>query len=88
MDIEPLHLIVPSRMGEDGQAFVRAHGLNAERLSELRRGATVLPTGLVKIRHRCQHLTADHRCAIYNDRPAICRNFDCSTRVDCECRRG
>jgi uncharacterized protein len=29
----------------------------------------------------CKHLTAENRCGIYDDRPAICRQY---TTVDCE----
>lgn len=30
---------------------------------------------------RCQYLMADHRCAIYHDRPKICREY---TTAECE----
>ena len=29
----------------------------------------------VRIEHRCQHLTDEGRCAIYEDRPQVCRDF-------------
>jgi Fe-S-cluster containining protein len=30
-------------------------------------------------RRACRHLTAELGCAIYADRPAVCRGFDCRT---------
>jgi Fe-S-cluster containining protein len=83
MDIDPMHLLFPERMSPDGQAFLAAHGLDTFSLAALRDGAEDRGNGLVRITHRCQHLTADLRCDIYATRPAICRAFDCTTRVDC-----
>jgi len=31
--------------------------------------------------YRCHHLTADHRCGIYETRPTTCRRFDCGWRI-------
>lgn len=59
-----------------------AHGLSSATLSSLRYGATELPNGRVRILHRCQQLTPDNGCGIYETRPKICREFDCATRQD------
>ncbi len=83
MDIAPEHLLFPWRMAGDGLAFVRAHGLDDTTLGSLRRGARQLANGLVRIQHRCQHLTPNNLCAIYADRPAICRAYICEARPDC-----
>ena len=32
----------------------------------------------------CMFLTRDNRCAIYNDRPNVCREFDCRRKRDPE----
>lgn len=88
LDIDPLDLLFPERMNSDGRAFLDAHGLDFVMLDALRSGAELRPNGQVRIKHRCQHLLDNGRCDIYATRPKICRAFDCSTRVDCECRRG
>lgn len=36
---------------------------------------------------RCEHLQADHRCAIYSDRPLICRVDDLADLLDPELPR-
>lgn len=69
-------------MDEDGQEFLAVRGLGHATLSSLRYGAIPLPNGRVRLLHRCQQLTADHRCGIYETRPKICREFDCATRED------
>lgn len=79
------HLIFPERMPVSGQEFVKAHGLDDATLAELRAGAIDHGGGLVKVFHRCQHLQDDGRCAIYDRRPTICRQFDCRLRQDCAC---
>lgn len=34
---------------------------------------------------RCPHLTEDLRCAIYEDRPTVCRTFDCRNKCSIWC---
>lgn len=85
MDITLEHLLHPERMGPDGQEFVEAHGLKWTTLHELQEGIDDLGNGLVKIQHKCQHLTDDGKCDIYATRPKICREFDCARRDDCDC---
>lgn len=85
--IAPIDLIFPERMSVDGLAFVHAHGINITRLADLRDLLqTSIPvndgSGWVTVYHRCQNLTQDNRCAIYDMRPTICRDFDCSQRAD------
>ena len=85
-DIDIAHLIFPERMAPDGREFLAAHGIDSVPLGMLRAGALDLDEvseGTVKIRHRCQQLTDDGLCGIYEQRPAICRSFDCALRDDC-----
>ena len=82
LTIDPMHLLFPAQLSEDGLEFVRAHGLDFVPLGRLRDGAVAQPNGWVKILHRCRQLTPDNRCQIYAKRPKICREFDCSTRND------
>jgi Fe-S-cluster containining protein len=86
-DINPLHLIRPDLMDERGREFMEAIGISHLPLYVLRLGAEVMPDGQVKIKHRCLQLLPNGACGIYETRPAICRDFDCSTRTDCECRK-
>jgi Fe-S-cluster containining protein len=37
----------------------------------------------VKLLHRCERLTEEGLCSIYDTRPRACREYDCSTREDC-----
>lgn len=89
MDISVMDLIFPERLQPEGREFFNAHGLDSLTVTErdllIARG-TDMGAGVVKIRHRCAQLTDAGRCAIYADRPAICRNFDCAARHDCACR--
>lgn len=32
---------------------------------------------LARVDGRCVHQTADYACEIYEDRPSLCRQFDC-----------
>lgn len=86
--IRPEHLVFPERMSPEGQEFVRVRGLDKSSLGALRAFAEAMPDGQVKIRHRCQHLTAEGQCDIYSHRPSLCRSFDCATRHDCACHHG
>jgi Fe-S-cluster containining protein len=83
LDIRLEHLVFPERMSSEGRAFVAAHGLSCVPLGELVAGALDLGDGVVKIRHRCQQLRPDGLCGVYEQRPAICREFNCATRTDC-----
>ena len=33
--------------------------------------------------HRCAHLLPNNACEVYEDRPVLCRKFDCAQRDDC-----
>ena len=81
MDIDPLDMIFPERMSDAGREFVRAHGLDDAKLIDLRQNALLLENGLVKIQHRCQQLDELGLCRIYESRPEICREYDCSKRT-------
>ena len=85
MDIALEHLIFPERMSEEGQEFVTVHGLDTKQLKTLRKDAQDMGDGIVKIKHRCKMLLDNGQCKIYNNRPLICRTFDCGTREDCAC---
>lgn len=85
MDIALEHLIFPERMSEEGQEFVEVHGLDTKQLKTLRKNAIDMGNGIVKIKHRCSKLLDSGQCSIYNQRPTICRTFDCGTREDCAC---
>lgn len=81
IDIDPLDLLFPERMSPEGQEFVRAHGLDDALLIDLRTGAKLMPNGFVKLQHRCQQLDEIGHCRIYEFRPKICREYNCSTRT-------
>ena len=80
VDLAFLHLLSP-----DGKEFVDAHGLSEETIDKLFAKAIDMGDGKVKIFHRCAQLLDNGKCAIYEHRPKICRDFDCSTRSDCAC---
>jgi len=86
LDIEYKDLIFPDGMSLDGQEFSKVHGLGNVILAELQANAMDMGNGMVKIFHRCKQLTDDGLCKIYDNRPKICKNFDCSTRSDCICK--
>lgn len=87
MDIDMLHLFFPERMSPEGRAFVEAHGISKVPLAELARLAVYQGKRIVKIRHVCDQLDlTTGLCKIYENRPLICRQFDCSTRHDCNCK--
>lgn len=72
--INTLGLIRPDiYLDADGQAFYRENELD----TLLQRNDPV------RVLHRCQHLTKDNACDIYDVRPEICRAFDCAQRDDC-----
>lgn len=83
--IDALDLLFPARMSPRGLAFVTVHGIDHLSLSELRPMLEYLSLGSIKVRHRCQHLLDDGRCAIYSQRPEVCRQFPCASRHDCAC---
>jgi Fe-S-cluster containining protein len=86
MDIDPLDLIFPERLSPEGKEFIEAHGIFEIPLRDLLSDAENLGNGMLKIRHRCDMLNDDGLCRIYETRPKICRDFDCSTRTDCACK--
>jgi Fe-S-cluster containining protein len=65
----------------DGQYFLEVHGLWGVTLEELRRMSTVLSNGQVKIRRRCNQLTEEGLCGIYERRPQLCREYRCESRA-------
>lgn len=72
--INVLGLIRPDiYLDEKGQEFYREHELD----QLLRKNDTV------RVLHRCQHLADDHSCSIYEIRPLVCKNFDCTVRDEC-----
>lgn len=81
IDIDPMLLFFPERMDEASREFVKAHGLDDARLADLRHNVIPMPDGKIKITHRCQQLDELGYCRIYEQRPAICRQYDCSTRT-------
>lgn len=81
IDIDPMLLFFPERMDDAGQEFFKAHGLDDARLADLRHNVLLMPDGKIKITHRCQQLDELGYCRIYEQRPQICRNYDCSTRT-------
>lgn len=94
MDIEPLDLLFPSRLEPEGREFVDAHGILKVPLNELMDHAVLLDNGRVKVLHRCDQLTPEGLCGIYEDRPKICRDYQCESNPACikaeilELRRG
>lgn len=84
-DLSLEELLFPERLAPEGRVFLAAHGVGRATLDELRAGMVDLGEGRVKVYHRCDQLLDDGRCAIYSRRPQACRDFDCSTRSDCEC---
>jgi len=82
LDIKLEDLIFPERMPPEGQEFCAVHGLWETSLRRLRVDATDLGSGRVKLRHRCQELTLDGHCMIYETRPTICRAFRCAQHAE------
>lgn len=81
IDIDFKCLFFPELLDDSGREFVRAHGLDDARLADLRNNAILMSDGKVKISHRCQQLDELGFCRIYEQRPQICRSYDCSTRT-------
>ena len=72
--INALGLVLPHvYLDAVGQAFYREHEL--DRLLK--------NNDIVRVHHRCQHLTDDMSCDIYDLRPQLCRDYDCSKRDEC-----
>jgi len=87
MDIDLLDLAMPERLTPEGREFVEAHGIFQVPVGELMRLAVYQGKRIVKIRHVCQKLDIQTgKCTIYESRPKICRDFDCSRRHDCSCK--
>jgi Fe-S-cluster containining protein len=86
IELEPLQLIFPERTDADWREFIDARGLDITFFGDLIKGAVDMGNGKVRIYHRCRMLLDDGRCGIYETRPQICRDFDCSRRGDCPCR--
>ena len=82
LDIRLEDLIFPERMPAEGREFCDAHGLWGSSLGQLRVRAVDLGGGRVKLRHRCQSLMVDGRCAIYETRPVICQEFQCDKHAE------
>lgn len=86
LEITLIDLLFPERMSAQGRHFVNVHGLSAMTLEELQANAIDRGDGMVRIAHVCDQLKANGECGIYERRPLICREFDCKTRTDCECK--
>lgn len=71
---------------EDEREFIETHGLNKLTVTELQDISEEVGDYMVKIHHRCEQLTDAGLCKIYENRPKICRLFDCSLRKDCDCK--
>jgi Fe-S-cluster containining protein len=72
--INMLGLILPHvYLDEAGQQFYKDQEL----------GALLKKNATVRVIHRCQHLGDDHLCGIYELRPQLCQDYDCSGRDDC-----
>lgn len=84
-DIDIIDFIFLDRMTPEGREFLDARGVLKVSMKSIRENATDLGEGKIKIRHRCQQLGDDGKCAIYEHRPVICRQFDCALRHDCAC---
>lgn len=85
MDIDLADLIFPLRLSSAGREFVEAHGLGGLSLAEIQANSLDLGEGRIKLFHRCRQLLNDGSCRIYENRPQICREFQCSSRSDCAC---
>jgi len=86
MDINLVDIAFPELLSAEGKEFVDVHGLKEETVSRLFSNAINLGNGKVKILHRCSQLLDNGKCAIYEHRPKICRDFDCNSRSDCACK--
>ena len=84
-EIDPLHLLLPSLLDADGQEFIRVYGVANMTLAQLEQVSRRMDNGKVRVMRRCAQLQDDGRCGIYDQRPNICRAFDCATRTDCAC---
>jgi Fe-S-cluster containining protein len=79
-------LLFPEQMTPQGRYFLSVHGLGNLSLAQLQESSLNLGEGRIRISHRCSKLQDDGLCSIYNSRPQICRDFECSTRSDCACK--
>ena len=86
LEITLSDLLFPERMSAQGRHFVNVHGLGDMTLAELQANAVDRGDGMVRIAHRCAKLLDNGSCSIYERRPLMCREFDCATRSDCECK--
>lgn len=84
MSIE--ELLFPERLDAQGRYFVNVHGIDSLTLAELQATSTQLENGRIRIAHRCSKLLDSGCCGIYERRPLVCREFDCKTRSDCDCK--
>lgn len=78
-------LLFPEYQSEEEKDFLEVHGVNNMTLKELRAGATDVSAMVVNIKHRCNQLGDNGLCKIYENRPQICRSFQCHVREDCAC---
>jgi Fe-S-cluster containining protein len=76
------HLIFPERMFEVGRKLRDAHGILEEALGTLQFRALDLGEGTGKLQHRCQRLTVEGECGIYDTRLEICRAFRCAQHAE------
>ena len=84
--INPLDLIFPERLPEDGKEFLDAHDIWDIPLRDLLKDSVMNADGSIEVYHRCDKLGDGGLCRIYANRPKICRDYDCSTRKDCACK--
>lgn len=78
-------LFFPEYQTPEEHEFLEVHGVNNMTLKELRAGAEDVSSLVVNIKHRCNQLGDDGLCKIYENRPEICRGFQCHVREDCAC---
>lgn len=63
------------------ETFLDANGQAA--YTELEFADMLKKNVVVRLEHTCKNLLPNNACAIYDERPALCRNMDCTLRDDC-----
>jgi len=81
LDISFQDLIFPDKLDARGKEFIDARDLGNKKLGDLVKGAVDIGNNMVKLQHRCPKLDERGACSIYENRPAICRDWVCEDKA-------
>jgi hypothetical protein len=87
--LEELYKQIPKMMGCDGRCWISCGpvAMSARELARIKeRGYKIMPHHQAVMRaevHWCEALTEDHRCAVYESRPLICRLWGTVETMKC-----